>query len=352
MTEIGSNKMEVTGTIVKGEFKTCLVTVTYGNRFEFLSQVISAARKIGVHEIIVVDNNSSPESKKKLSALEKRYDDLMTVITLEENKGSSGGFKAGLLYAQKNTQCEYVWLLDDDNVPDDDALTELFKVCEKMLSKYSHDSFALVSLRKDREQFKKVAGGVAVKDVFPLKSSFRGFDLFQKIKKLFLKANRKKRFDPSKNTPSAIRIPFAPYGGLFFHKSILLRVGFPNDKFFVYSDDHEYTYRLTSSNGRIYLVPGSNVTDVDQSWTSVRKKFFNFPLLLTTESDQKIYYSVRNHAYLDRKVWCDNLFRYFLNKYCYLFLLGILAIVKRDFNRFLLIVNAVNTGESLKVENH
>lgn len=41
---------------------TCVVTVTYGNRFQFLKQVIQAAFENEVCKVIVVDNASEPES--------------------------------------------------------------------------------------------------------------------------------------------------------------------------------------------------------------------------------------------------------------------------------------------------
>lgn len=44
------------------------VTVTYGNRFHLLKQVIDSALAEGVAKIIVVDNNSQPESREKLKA--------------------------------------------------------------------------------------------------------------------------------------------------------------------------------------------------------------------------------------------------------------------------------------------
>lgn len=44
--------------------KVYAVTVTYGNRFHLLKQVIDSALREGVSKIIVVDNNSEPESMK------------------------------------------------------------------------------------------------------------------------------------------------------------------------------------------------------------------------------------------------------------------------------------------------
>ena len=46
------------------ENKVYVVTVTYGNRFHLLKQVMDAALNEGVHKVIVVDNNSELERRK------------------------------------------------------------------------------------------------------------------------------------------------------------------------------------------------------------------------------------------------------------------------------------------------
>lgn len=40
-------------------------------------------------------------------------------------------------------------------------------------------------------------------------------------------------------------------------------LGFPDDKYFVYIDDTEYTSRITLNNGLIYLVPEGVIRDID-----------------------------------------------------------------------------------------
>lgn len=50
---------------------TFAVTVTYGNRFHLLKQVIDGALREGVSKVIVVDNNSVPQSREHSNALIK-----------------------------------------------------------------------------------------------------------------------------------------------------------------------------------------------------------------------------------------------------------------------------------------
>ena len=46
----------------------------------------------------------------------------LKVIYLDENTGSAGGYKLGLEEAYKCNECEFIWLLDDDNKPQKDSL--------------------------------------------------------------------------------------------------------------------------------------------------------------------------------------------------------------------------------------
>ena len=101
------------------------VTVTYGNRFHLLRQVVDRALEEGVAKVIVVDNNSVEESKNRLQEYEERLQGKIKVLYLDDNYGSAGGFKRGLQEAYKDNECEYIWLLDDDNVPQKDSLISL-----------------------------------------------------------------------------------------------------------------------------------------------------------------------------------------------------------------------------------
>jgi len=102
--------------IVGVEARVCVVTVTYGNRFHLLKQAIGSVLKEGACKIIVVDNNSAPESRGKLKEYEKELgSQKIKVLYLDDNYGSAGGFKRGLEEVYNDPECEFILLLDDDN---------------------------------------------------------------------------------------------------------------------------------------------------------------------------------------------------------------------------------------------
>jgi GT2 family glycosyltransferase len=130
------------------ESKVCVVTVTYGNRFYLLKQVIDAALSEGIYKIIVVDNNSELESKNKLMEYEKLLNGKIKVLYLDDNYGSAGGFKKGLEEAYNDSECEFIWLLDDDNYPVNGSLKNLLDFWDSLRIENKEEKIALLSYRK------------------------------------------------------------------------------------------------------------------------------------------------------------------------------------------------------------
>ena len=74
--------------------------------------------------IIVIDNNSSEETKEALGTYLRRRE--IYYYRLDENVGSAGGYTAALQIAIKQ-DVDWVWTMDDDAVPEPDALSELLR---------------------------------------------------------------------------------------------------------------------------------------------------------------------------------------------------------------------------------
>lgn len=324
---------------------TCLVTVTYGERFDFLKSVVESAFTNGVLKILIVSNNAETKSLERIRALESESKGSIDVIYLPENRGSAGGYKAGLEKAVNYSDCEFIWLLDDDNQPTPNALNELLKHYKELSSTFQPHQLGLLSIRQDREQLQRAAKIVDAYKIFPRTSSFLGFHVLDLPRKI-LKALRLKRPDKILQSPkSAVEIPFGPYGGLFFHKTLLQEIGYPDERFFVYADDTEFTFRLTKKGKKLFLIPSSTIQDIDDSW-HIKVKGSHFEQLLLGDSDFRIYFSVRNQAYVDRYVWMQNHLIYVVNKSFFLAILAFFTyLVHKKVPRFELIHKAIRDGE-------
>lgn len=102
------------------------LVVTY-NRLPLLKECLSAIENqtVPIEKIVIVDNCSTDGTREYLS--EKGKDDRYMVIRPVENVGGAGGFSLGVK-ASVLAGCDYTWLMDDDTVPNADALERMLEV--------------------------------------------------------------------------------------------------------------------------------------------------------------------------------------------------------------------------------
>lgn len=288
--------------------KVCAVIVTYGDRFHLLKQVMEACYKEGVNKIIVVDNASSENSRNKLKEYEKYHKDNLKVIHLDENTGSAGGYKRGLQEAYKCKDCEYIWLLDDDNMPQKNSL-KILKDFWNSLYNQQKDKITLLSNRVDKNLNNLLT---------PVDNSFLGFH----FKNFFIK-----RKDAN--------IEVAPYGGLFFHKVLIDKIGYPNEKFFLYVDDYEWTYKIS----KIILIKDSLIKDIDKTTikTSKINNFFN-------KTYNQLYYGIRNRIIWEKSEFVNNKFIYFFNMFLYLNILFLINLKYINIFKLKIFLKAIFDG--------
>jgi len=327
---------------------TFVVTVTYGNRFHLLKQVIDAALREGVDKVIVVDNNSVPESREKLRAYEQELGcNKIKVLYLDDNYGSAGGFKRGLEEAYNDPYCEFIWLLDDDNVPEKDALKKIFLAYSYL---GNSDKNVLVSYRFSFENDRlAINNGVLIGY---RANEFLGFHIKKYlVKKItgnnFYQANLKGIKIDDENY-KIVRSQVGPYGGLFCHKKVIETVGYPKEDFFVYADDHEWTLRMTKAGFSLYLCCESKIKDIDWTW---EKSKCNHPYYDPSANEIKIYYGIRNHVFVCKTFVTNKaIFNFNMSIWLtYYFSYNILLAPKIAFNRFKLIIRAVKDGLSGKL---
>jgi len=319
----------------------CVVTVTYGNRFKYLKQVIEVTLKEGACKVIVVDNASEEESKKKLKQLEKEQKDKLKVIYLPENTGSAGGFKRGLEEAYKDKDCEFIWLLDDDNIPQKGALKKLIEFWENYTK--NKENLSLLSFREGRELYKRAILNEDPNLILFRNNSFMGFNILDIPKKIIgrLKINKNGKQNFPKKDYGVISV--APYGGLFFHKNLLNIIGYPDKDFYLYADDFDFSYRITQKKGKIILLTYSIIKDLEKSW--VNKNFPTlFHKLLFENSDLRVYYGVRNSIVFEKRYKIDNFFLFYLNLFVSLTILKFLSILYKRKDRYKLIKKAIKDG--------
>lgn len=321
--------------------KICVVTVTYGDRGHLLAKMLDAiaSSTVIVDRVVIVDNGSNSANENFFSSFGFKID----VVKLGRNTGSAMGFKVGLKRAAE-TDCDLIWLLDDDNVPEPSALEKILTEREILGNNETH---VFAAQRIDREKYVRAATTEFKIEV--KKNAFLGFTLTDLPIRLWRKFSVNTKFESSnKNLVGVKKIGYAIYGGLLFHISWLAKGMYPDEKFYLYMDDTEYTTRLVQHGAQIYLVPDSKIKDSDISWFQISSN--KIPPILDMDVDiQKLYYTTRNSCFLSKVRFVDNWSLFYINIVSFLFLLFIRGIwAGNSFNsiikRFKIVSHAVYDG--------
>lgn len=326
-------------------FSVTVVTVTYGGRRDLLMRMITGAGAQGVERIVVVDNGATWPVRSELSA---EHGDFVDVVELGCNTGSAGGFSAGIRRAVE-LGTEYIWLLDDDNVPEPGCLDALMSAYERLRRKVSVDRLAVLAFRPEHQP--DIAAGVPVRRAYPRRNSFRGFHVLDIPYKIWRRTpwGRPRLKGP---LPELIDVPLAPYSGLLFHRDVVQAIGLPREDFVLYADDHEYSARITSRGGRIVLATRAALVDLESSWNVRRRVSSSFGVLLHQGSDFRVYYGMRNGTYLDAHCLQHDRLMFALNRWVYLAMLGVMALISRRVDRYHLVLEAVRNGLSGRLGVH
>ncbi len=222
----------------------CTVIVTF-NRKQDLEKTLALyeTQTMPPRAILVVDNHSTDGTAEMLSAWQSEEKDIRHIVhTMSENVGGSGGFYAGMEQALAQTDCDWLFISDDDALPALDALEKIDAFCkkeEKLASECSvicgvvdaGDHFAVGHRARIR---KSLSGQID----FPVSADEYKKEWFE--------------------------IDFFSYIGSAIRRSALEKAGLTRKEFFIYSDDFEHSLRL-GKQGKIVCVPSAVMSHQDNN---------------------------------------------------------------------------------------
>lgn len=289
------------------------VIVTYGNRLHLVQQVIRYLEsEPDVHHIVLVDNGSLPPIKREAIVTTKD----LRLVANARNTGSAAGFCAGLAEACSIDGINYILVLDDDNVCVGDGVASLIDLAGTIEPRRQ---VIISALRQDRSEYAQLLAMPEREQV--VRNSFLGFH----VRELYRKLMRRGSAHAIAPRYAVRKIRMAPYGGLLLPASLVATVGLPDPSFVLYSDDHEYTLRLSEAGTPIYLTSKVRIQDLDQSWDQKRK--VTNPWIDTKSDGWRIYYSSRNRVFLERKYFVTNWLLYAFNAISYLAYLAVASLL-------------------------
>jgi GT2 family glycosyltransferase len=170
-------------------------------------------------------------------------------------------------------------------------------------------------------------------------------NFFVALKNRYFKNKKIKFIDLFPMQPAEI----TAMGGTFFHKSVIDKIGYPNEDYYLYADDHDFTYRFTKNGGKIFLCSELRIKDID--FTTVSNNGENIGYFNEEFPEYKMYYGIRNHVYLSKQ-FIDNKILFYGNMCIYLlwYLSKIFNTPKKlFFKRYSLLMQAIKDGLTYKL---
>lgn len=222
--------------------KICSITVTY-NRKKLLRQNITLLlnQTYSLDKIYIIDNCSTDGTYEYIKDIIDN-NNVIKYIKLPENLGGSAGFYAGIKYACED-KMDFLWGMDDDAFPENDAVSELINVYNCM------------------------------KQECCLCSNCNDDNSVENVRKVYTWM----------------------FVGFFIPRKIVEKVGLPRNDFFIYHDDSEYAYRIIKNGFDIYKVNNSIIHHGDMnSRPMYKKKLLGKQIMFPKMPDWKLYYYARN----------------------------------------------------------
>ncbi|PKL86945.1 MAG: glycosyl transferase [Ignavibacteriae bacterium HGW-Ignavibacteriae-1] len=255
-------------------YKVTAAVVTY-NRLDLLQKVIGALREQSYKiDNIIIINNSSTDGTEDWLSLQK---DL--IVIKQENLGSSGGQYRAFKEAE-SSDCDLIWIMDDDVVPEKD--------CLEILIKHYKASYVLFPLRLWRDKRPYLNDCIELNLTNPFKHIW------------------KRVISESDLTNETIEVQGPTFEGPLFAKEVIRKVGLPEKKFFIFADDTEYFLRAQREGYKMLLVRDANLVRM----IDPPENFADFTW--------KSFYSIRNLVVIDRLY--GNIFVKLLRPIAYTFL--------------------------------
>lgn len=230
--------------------KVVAVVVTY-NRLALLSECITALRNQSrpLDGILVINNGSTDGTEEWLMSQKD-----ITCFT-QNNIGGAGGFSTAIKMGYQ-LGYEWIWCMDDDGMPKEDALENLLAAQPEKLTLMN----CAVIDNKDRKSFVWNTGGYKTLEEVP------------------------------GNIIEGIGHPF---NGTFINRRIIERVGVPKANFFLWGDETEYYYRIVKRNKIPVCTVASSIHYHPATAFSVKKDW-------DYSNGWKMYYYIRNRFHIHK----------------------------------------------------
>lgn len=251
--------------------KIVAVVPTFNRRFP-LERSLKALlnQSFPLSAVIVVDNASTDGTMDYLQVEAGRESAVEIIpLGLKENRGSAGGFKAGIEEGMRRG-FDLFYLMDDDAVPEETALEELLKspfflsgektvVGSMMYDSASGEVTWVLTARSESGRY--------------LLNDLSGSEV-------------------------GVEVEGLTYTGMLLSREMVETSGYPLESLFAWWDDAEYCFRLKKAGYSSYVVPSSKIFHPRKP-TEKRSLFGRWQVLYHPGVEPwRFYYYIRNGIYV------------------------------------------------------
>ena len=261
--------------------KICAVVVTF-NRLTLLKETIEGLKNqsISLDKIIIVDNDSTDGTRDWLSSIKSDKIELI----FQDNVGGAGGFHTGVKAGYEQGY-DWIWMMDDDVIPNTNCLEELLN--------YREVSSCLNPMKQ-------------YIDGSPMYWA-RWYDALRGV----IYTNNNILFE---NGNKVTFVNVGNFEGMLVSRELVSQIGFPNPDYFIAHDDTDYGFRASFYTNVAYvrdaiLVRNMKITDYKLSafylYYNYRNQFILFRESLKIPFD---YYGVSKFHYykgIFQRAWSE-----------------------------------------------
>lgn len=272
----------------------CAVVVTY-NRKNLLMECLEALRNQTrpLQGIYLIDNASTDETpqllfersyiqKLPLENLKGPWEETFYIdvpsedkiplhyVRMHENTGGAGGFHEGIKRGYERGY-DWLWLMDDDTIPNNNALLELLRI---------KDFIPIEKIGFVSSKALWIDGTPHLMNVPQVKPliDFTPFNKYEEEGFLYVKA--------------------ASFVSLLFRIFVIEKVGYPIKEFFLWGDDIEFTERISAHFMGFYCNKSIAIHKTQENYSAINTY------------DWRLYYLIRNNLYLAKR---DSIVRFLYN---------------------------------------
>jgi GT2 family glycosyltransferase len=276
--------------------KICALVVTY-NRPELLLECIRSVinqSQFSISDLIIVDNFSNVETPMLLldngfipkfltdfieqgGILYHEYQFNNKVIKihykrLNGNTGGAGGFNLGMRYFYEKTNSDFLWLMDDDCIPQEDSLANLI-LAQQQLSKITKVGFLASKTITENGDICYMTQPVIKKNL--------GLSVYS-------------------SDCHCLEIENAAFVSLFIERKIIKQSGYPIKEYFIWCDDLEFTTRVAKNYSGFLVLDSIVVHKTLQNLTALdevnAKNFFKHKFGMRNKISWLLHYKSFLHA--------------------------------------------------------